>query len=188
MFSPTTCSPEKAGGMTIASFVIAIVGVCLGLAALIMAIINTVRIGRLKKRFDTRDAATVDTNKNEVTTRLGGNNTLFHPTLTTPYYACIFTSQKNHLESNAIDGYGKLADEMAKLAKNQEGYLGIDSSSYGANGLGITVSYWATDNATKEWKKQVDHSAAQMILGKGRFYSDYHVHIAKVEREYMLNK
>ena len=52
---------------------------------------------------------------------------------------------------------------------------------------GITISYWNSSDAMREWKNQVDHRAAQ-LLGKERFYNDYHVHIAKVEREYTLKK
>lgn len=197
---PATCSSSSPGGMAIASFIIAIVAVCLGVPALVMSIINTVRISRMKRRFAVRDceavvqpaaapAASAETNNERGTPPIDGGASapaLFHPTMKPPYYACIFTSRHNLTESNAIDGYGALADEMDELAKRQEGYLGIDSSSRSSDGLGITVSYWASNDAMKKWKKQVDHASAQ-ILGKGRFYSDYHVHIAKVEREYGLN-
>ena len=40
------------GGLTIASFIIAIVGVCFGLAALVMTIINAVRISHMKRGID----------------------------------------------------------------------------------------------------------------------------------------
>jgi len=98
-----------------------------------------------------------------------------------PYYACIFTSVQNKSVPTALDGYSTLANEMEELAKQQNGYMGIDSAS------GIIISYWKSSDSMREWKEQVDHRAAQ-LLGKGRFYNDYHVHIAKVEREYALKK
>ena len=39
-------------------------------------------------------------------------------------------------------GYSTLVNEIDELAKQQEGYLGIDSSNRDTNGLGITISYW----------------------------------------------
>lgn len=56
---PLTCSSINSG-LTTAAFILSIIGVCLGLAALIMTIINTVRIGRLRRRF----AAATDSSEN----------------------------------------------------------------------------------------------------------------------------
>jgi heme-degrading monooxygenase HmoA len=78
--------------------------------------------------------------------------TIFHPLIKPPYYVCIFTSRLNLSEPNAIDGYAILADEMEELAKHSEGYLGIDSSTRNTDGMGITISYWSTENAIKSCK------------------------------------
>lgn len=199
---PNVCTPSTHhGGMGIASFILAIVGVCIGLAALTMSIINTVRIGRMKKRFTTRDdggrpkplvaalppvkVSSAIAGAIEKDAAAAAPASIFHPTTEPPYYACIFTSRQNITDSDAIYIYDTLAHEMDELAKRQEGYLGIDSSGRCSKGFGITVSYWDTERAMKEWKNQMDHVTAQM-LGKGRFYSDYHVHVAKVERGYGL--
>ncbi|SDD68766.1 hypothetical protein SAMN05421636_101411 [Pricia antarctica] len=53
----------------------------------------------------------------------------------TPYYVVIFTSTR----TDGDNGYAKMADEMEKLAKQQQGYLGIESAR---DEVGITVSYW----------------------------------------------
>jgi len=169
-------------GMTIASFVLAIVAICIGVAALIMSIINTVRITRMNRQIINRsDGSTPVVNPS--TTTSSSNNLSAQRTISIkpPYYACIFTSVQNKSVPTALDGYSTLAKEMEELAKQQNGYLGIDSSP------GITISYWKSSDSMREWKEQVDHRAAQ-LLGKGRFYNDYHVHIAKVEREYALKK
>ena len=47
----------------------------------------------------------------------------------------------------------------------------------------ITVSYWETLDAIQNWKQQTDHLMAQQ-MGKEKWYSQYKVRIAKVEREY----
>ena len=53
----------------------------------------------------------------------------------------------------------------------------------GTDGLGITVSYWATEADIKAWKANIDHLAAQRA-GAERWYEHYAVRIAKVERAY----
>lgn len=103
---------------------------------------------------------------------------IFHPTIKPPYYAVIFSNQL--LEANA--GYESMAQLMVELAEERSGYLGIDSTR-NAEGFGITVSYWRDEDSIMQWKKQVDHQGAQR-LGRERWYQDYHLHVAKIEREY----
>ena len=56
-----------------------------------------------------------------------------------PYYAVVFTSLRREAPG---DGYGETAARMEELAREQPGFLGIDSAR-GPDGLGITVSYWS---------------------------------------------
>ncbi|CAM2871220.1 hypothetical protein PASE110613_05245 [Paenibacillus sediminis] len=53
-----------------------------------------------------------------------------------PYYAVIFSSQR----TEGDHGYEEMADEMVKLASEQAGFLGVESSR-DENGFGITISY-----------------------------------------------
>ena len=95
---------------------------------------------------------------------------------TKSYYAVIFTSKQQEDES----GYQKMADQMETLAKQQPGYIGIESAK---ETIGITVSYWETLEAIKNWKENAAHLFAQK-KGKSDWYSWYKVRICKVEREY----
>lgn len=79
-------------------------------------------------------------------------------------------------------GYEEMAQLMQELAEQHDGYLGIDSTR-NDSGYGITVSYWKDEASILAWKKQLDHEGAQR-LGRERWYLDYHLHVAKVEREY----
>ena len=104
------------------------------------------------------------------------------------YYAVIFSSK--HSENTA--GYADMAQKMELLAKQQKGYLGIESArnsnSAAPNaGLGITISYWESLDAIKNWKNQTDHLFAQQ-KGKSDWYSWYKVRICKIEREYEFYK
>lgn len=94
----------------------------------------------------------------------------------TPYYAVIFTS----IRTEGNNGYAAMADAMDELAKQQEGYLGIESAR---NEIGITVSYWQSLEAIRNWKANADHAIAQKY-GREKWYANYKVRICKVERDY----
>jgi heme-degrading monooxygenase HmoA len=97
-----------------------------------------------------------------------------------PYYAVIFTS----IQTEKNDGYSEMADKMVELAKQQEGFLGIESAR---NDIGITVSYWKDLNAIKKWKENSDHLIAQK-KGRNQWYEKFTTRIAKVERDYTFEK
>lgn len=93
-----------------------------------------------------------------------------------PYYAVIFTSTR----TEADDGYGDMAHRMVELAAQQPGFLGVESAR---QEVGITVSYWVSLDAIKNWKRNAEHLEAQQ-KGREVWYSAYKTRICKVEREY----
>jgi len=97
-------------------------------------------------------------------------------TINPPYYAVIFTSVK---KENA-EGYEQMAEKMVTLAKQQPGFIGVESAR---NEIGITVSYWQSLEAISLWKQHTQHLIAQE-LGKNNWYKHYKVRICLVEREY----
>lgn len=98
----------------------------------------------------------------------------------TPYYAVIFTSTRTELDDN----YVEMAIKMETLAKQQPGFLGVESAR---NEIGITVSYWESLEAIASWKQNLDHLDAQ-FLGRQKWYENYVVRIAKVEKEYSFER
>jgi len=52
-----------------------------------------------------------------------------------------------------------------------------------ADGLGITVSYWQSEDAIPRWKTHSEHRIAQEV-GRKIWYSDYVLRVAGVERAY----
>lgn len=97
-----------------------------------------------------------------------------------PYYAVIFTST----QTDDIEGYSEMAEKMETLARQQEGFIGIESAR---NTVGITVSYWKSLEAIKNWKANTEHLFAQQ-KGREQWYNWYNVKICKVEREYEYEK
>lgn len=97
-----------------------------------------------------------------------------------PYFAVIFTSQL----SNETEGYAQMASHMEQLASKQPGYLGFESAR---EELGISISYWESLEAIKQWKENLEHQRAQ-ALGRKRWYSQYTIRICRIEREYSFDK
>ena len=95
-----------------------------------------------------------------------------------PYYAVIFSST---LSDNA-EGYSSMADRMVALAREQEGFIDVESASRTSDGFGITVSYWRDLESIRKWKNVSEHAAAQR-MGRDAFYKNYRLRIARVERE-----
>jgi heme-degrading monooxygenase HmoA len=93
-----------------------------------------------------------------------------------PYYAVIFTSLRTDLE----EGYDKTADRMVELAKEQKGFLGMETAR---TEIGITISYWKTLEDIHIWKNNEEHKAAQKN-GKDKWYAAYKIRICRVERDY----
>lgn len=87
---------------------------------------------------------------------------------------------------NDQDGYEIMAQKMIELAQKQKGFLGIDSVR-GADGLGITTSYWNSLDSIKSWKANSEHQLAQK-LGRSQWYKSYTVRVCRVENEISFPK
>lgn len=93
-------------------------------------------------------------------------------------YAVIFSSQRTEGDND----YGAMASRMVELAKQQPGFMGVESVR-NAEGFGITVSYWESLEAIRNWRRNEEHLIAQ-ARGKGEWYSRYEIKICQVERAY----
>jgi heme-degrading monooxygenase HmoA len=97
-----------------------------------------------------------------------------------PYYAVIFTS----VRTDNTDGYGQTTQRMVELAHDQPGFLGVESAR---EEIGITVSYWASLEAIRNWKRHAEHQIAQQT-GRKTWYEAYKTRICKVERDYGFDR
>lgn len=97
----------------------------------------------------------------------------------TPYFAVIFTNQRTAQDE---PGYLVAAQRMVELASQQPGFLGIHSVR-NADGVGITISYWSSMQAIRNWKQNAEHLVIQRI-GKEKWYEWFDLRIAKVESGY----
>lgn len=107
-----------------------------------------------------------------------GDDTTIAATPQPPYYAVIFSSLRTHGDR----GYAGMSTRMLALARQQPGFLGVESAR---EGLGITVSYWSSMEAIADWKRVAEHREAQR-LGHRTWYSAFKVRICRVERDYAM--
>lgn len=92
-----------------------------------------------------------------------------------PYYAVIFTSVL-HAGDN---GYGEAAKQMLELASKQPGFLGFETAR---QEIGISVSYWSSLEAIRDWKENAAHRQAQSRAKD--WFKAFRVLVCRVEREY----
>ncbi len=92
------------------------------------------------------------------------------------YYAVIFTS----IQSDELEGYAEAAERMVELAREQPGFLGIESAR---SGIGITVSYWKDEESIRAWRNNAEHSLARE-QGRNHWYKAFRTRVCKVVRDY----
>jgi heme-degrading monooxygenase HmoA len=71
---------------------------------------------------------------------------------------------------------------MVTAAERFPGYLGIWSTR-GSDGVGITISYWESDEAARAWKNVSTHAAIRE-QGRASWYDWYEMVVAEVTRGY----
>lgn len=96
-----------------------------------------------------------------------------------PYWAVMFSS---HRSDGDAAGYGEAAEHMVALARQQVGFIGVESAR-DADGFGITVSYWDSEAAIAAWRAHAEHAAVR-ATGRRDWYTHFRVRVARVERAY----
>jgi len=99
-----------------------------------------------------------------------------------PYYAVIFTSRR----TEGDNGYARMGEEVDLALSGQQGYLGMESVR-GADGLGITVSYWDSTESIAAWKQNLTHAHAKAI-GRKLWYERYAIRICIVQQDNFFEK
>lgn len=94
--------------------------------------------------------------------------------------AVIFTSTR----ATDFEGeYEAVADAMDAMARQQPGFLSVESVRDPETRRGVTVSYWTDEASAQGWKQVTEHLEAQRA-GRERFYTEYSVVVATVTRSY----
>lgn len=85
-----------------------------------------------------------------------------------------------------VEGYAAAGAEAEALAAAQPGYRGIESVR-GADGVGISVSYWVDETTAVAWRQHPRHAEIR-DMGRGRWYQWYSLHVAEISRSYDWEK
>jgi heme-degrading monooxygenase HmoA len=72
---------------------------------------------------------------------------------------------------------------MDELVRVQPGFISVTSVRDPVTREGITVACFADEDAVHMWREHPEHAEAQR-RGIADFYEEYHVRVAKVDREY----
>jgi len=99
-----------------------------------------------------------------------------------PYYAVIFSSRRR---DGGDDGYDAASARMLELVQAQPGFLGAESVR-GADGFGITVAYFESEEAIAAWRNHAEHADAR-ARGRAEWYEHFELRVAKVERAYGMH-
>lgn len=99
-------------------------------------------------------------------------------------FAVIFRSRRSE-ESEAL--YAEWSQRMADAVAAAEGYVSHVSFRDPVSGEGVTIAYFQTEDAIRDWREFPDHVRAQE-LGREEFYLDYTVEVARIVRSYSWSR
>ncbi|MCP1291170.1 MULTISPECIES: antibiotic biosynthesis monooxygenase [Chromobacterium] len=92
-------------------------------------------------------------------------------------HVVIFRAATRQLDAE----YSAVAQQMRRLAMEHFGCLAFVSAC--EDGQEIALSYWPDADSIRAWKAHADHVLAQQ-LGRERWYRQYRVEVACIERSY----
>ena len=96
-------------------------------------------------------------------------------------YAVIFRATAGELD----EAYSEAIGRMKTLALQEYGCLEFFALMEGDKR--VAISYWESEEAIGNWKRNVEHLAAQE-QGRARWYRSYTVQVAEIRREYHHNR
>lgn len=95
-------------------------------------------------------------------------------------YMVVFKAKVKTIDNE----YVSLVSNLRELAFTK--YNCVDFISTGDDALEITISYWKSMNDILNWKKDIYHLEAQK-KGREKWYENYQIEIAEINRSYNFN-
>ena len=85
-----------------------------------------------------------------------------------------------------VDEYLKLAAGLKYELEKIEGFISIERfQSMTTGGKILSLSFWQTEDAIAEWRKQIKHREAQS-KGYNKLFKNYRLRVAEVKRDYTM--
>lgn len=98
-------------------------------------------------------------------------------------YAVIFEVE---IAEGKKDQYLDIATMLKEQLVKMPGFISIERFQSLVNEAKLlSLSFWEDEKSLLNWKKNIDHMAAQS-KGRASIFKDYRIRIANVERDYTL--
>lgn len=98
-------------------------------------------------------------------------------------YAVIFEVE---IAEGKKDQYLNIAAKLKEQLVKMDGFISIERFESLVNeGKLLSLSFWEDEKSLLNWKKNIDHLAAQK-KGRESIFKDYRIRIAEVKRDYTL--
>ncbi len=98
-------------------------------------------------------------------------------------YAVIFEVE---VKSSGKEEYLAIASKLKEQLVKIDGFISIERfQSLVNDGKILSLSFWENEESIRNWKANFDHMQAQ-AKGRENLFKDYHIRIAKVERDYTM--
>jgi len=94
-------------------------------------------------------------------------------------YIVVFRAAARDLDAE----YARTAERLRQVAMTRFGCLGFHSVTQ--DDEEISLSYWPSEEAIRDWKADSEHVLAQEA-GRQRWYTSYSVDVAEVTRSYTM--
>lgn len=90
------------------------------------------------------------------------------------------------IKENKKDEYLNIASILKEQLVKEEGFISIErfQSLVNENKL-LSLSFWEDEKSILNWKKNLDHLAAQK-KGRESIFKDYRIRVVEVKRDYTL--
>ncbi len=82
--------------------------------------------------------------------------------------------------------YLQIAARLKEQLINEKGFISVErfQSLVDENKL-LSLSFWEDEKSILNWKKNLDHFAAQKI-GRDRIFKDYRIRVIEVKKDYTM--
>lgn len=94
---------------------------------------------------------------------------------------------RSHRSNQDDDRYDEWSQRLSASVTEVDGYVSHISSRDPSTRAGVTIAYFQTEEAIRQWREFPDHLTAQQ-LGRDSFYLDYSIEVAEIIRTYSWAK
>ena len=89
---------------------------------------------------------------------------------------------RSRLRPESVEEYERLAPRIRALAESMPGFVSC-KTFVAADGERVSIEVFESPETQEAWRNHPEHRKAQR-LGHEKFYSEFHIQVCRVERDY----